>query len=75
MDASKDHPQTVKKKLKSKVKVTIEMTNDGYSAYADDINVVTTAISIVELYANLIEAINLYYEDEGKYVDSSNLKL
>ena len=53
----------------------IEKTNTGFSAYAEELNVFTTGISIPELNENLIEALNLYYEDEGFDVGPENLKL
>ncbi|MGB5404556.1 MAG: helix-turn-helix transcriptional regulator [Robiginitalea sp.] len=63
------------KKLKRKIDITVEKTKSGYSAYADDLNVFTTAINIPSLYKNLVEALNLYYEDRGYEVSTDNLKL
>jgi len=63
------------KKLKKKINVTIEKTKSGFSAYSDENNVFTTAKTIPELYNNLIEALNLYYEDSGYSISSGNLKL
>jgi hypothetical protein len=63
------------KKLKKKVNITVEKTKTGFSAYTDDLAVFTTAKNIPALYQNLIEALNLSYEDKGCYVDSGNLKL
>ncbi len=63
------------KNLKKKIEVTVEKTDTGYSAFAEDINVFTTANDIPELYVNLIEALNLAYEDLGYVVSAENLKL
>lgn len=53
------------KNLKKKIEVTVEKTDTGYSAFTEDLNVFTTANDIPELYVNLIEALNLAYEDLG----------
>ena len=63
------------KNLKQKIDVTVEKTNTGYSAYTDDMNVFTTGKDIPELYSNLIEALNLAYEESGYVVTAENLKL
>ena len=63
------------KKLKKKIKITIEKTKTGYSAYADDLAVFTTAKDIPSLHKNLIEALNLSYEEKGYFVEADNLKL
>ena len=63
------------KKLKKKIKVTIEKTNSGYSAYANKLSVYSTAENIDQLSYNLVEALNLYYEDSGTYVDHDNIVL
>lgn len=63
------------KKLKKKIDITVEKTKSGYSAYADDLNVYTTAKNIPSLYKNLLEALNLFYEDRGYEVSTDNLKL
>jgi hypothetical protein len=63
------------KKLKEKIAVTVEKTETGYSAYADDVNVFTTANEIPELYTNLVEALNLAFEDSGQVVSEDNIQL
>lgn len=63
------------KKLSKKITVTLEKTNTGYSAYADDPGVFSTAKNIDSLTGNLIEALNYYYEDLGYYVKHDNLTL
>lgn len=63
------------RKLKKKIGITVEKTGSGYSAFADNLPVFTTAENISVLHKNLIEALNLYYEEKGYSVDESNLKL
>ena len=63
------------KKLKKKIDITVEVTSTGYSAYTEDMSVFSTAKDIPELYANLIEALNLAYEEIGYEITSENLKL
>ena len=55
--------------------ITIEKTNTGYSAYANDLPVFTTAQTIPVLYENLIEAFNLHYQDSNFFVTNDNLRL
>jgi hypothetical protein len=63
------------KKLTKKISVTVEKTKTGYSAFAEDLAVFSTAKDINSLYKNLIEALNLYYGESGYFVDQSNIKL
>lgn len=63
------------KKLKKKIEIKIGKTKTVYSAYANDIDVFTTASNIPDLNENLIEALNLSYECKGYSVSVENLKL
>ena len=63
------------RKLKKRIDITVEKTDTGYSAFAEDMHVFTTGRDIPELYANLIEAMNLAYEDQGYEIAADNLKL
>jgi DNA-binding transcriptional regulator YdaS (Cro superfamily) len=63
------------KKLKKKINITVEKTDTGYSAFNEDLTVFTTGSDIPDLHANLIEALNLAYEDTGYEVTAENLKL
>lgn len=49
---------------KKKIVVIIEKSNTGFSAYADEFSVYTTAASINKLLDNVQEAFSLYLEDE-----------
>jgi len=63
------------KKLNKKIKIILEKTNTGFSAYAKDeqIPVGTTGKTIPELQVNILEALNFFYEDEGVAVDRSDI--
>ena len=63
------------KKSKRKVAITVEKTSTGYSAYADHEDVFSTGKDIPELYANLVEALNLAYEEDAVEITRDNLKL
>ena len=63
------------KNLKKKIDITVEKTDTGYSAYTVNGSVFTTGKDIPELYENLIEALNLAYEELGYEVTAENLKL
>jgi len=63
------------KNLKKKIDITVEKTDTGYSAYTVNGSVFTTGKDIPELYENLIEAINLAYEELGYKITAENLKL
>ena len=63
------------KKSKKKIIVKVEKTKTGYSAYALEYNVYSTAKTFNELYVNLLEALNFYFEDELIVVAADNLLL
>lgn len=44
-----------------KVKVIVEKTSTGYSAYADKLPVYTTGEDVKDLLNNILEGINFYY--------------
>ena len=54
--------------MKKKIKIIIERTSDGFSAYADRVSlpVGTIGDSIEEIRKNMIEAINLHNNYTGK---------
>lgn len=55
------------------IKVIIEKTKTGYSAYADKYRVFTVGGSLKKLRANMLEALNLYFEKDCKTVSENNL--
>lgn len=60
---------------KKRINVKVEKTDTGFSAYATDYPVFTTGKAIFDLIENLVEALNLYFEDDGLFIDAKNLKL
>ena len=61
---------------RKKIEITVEKTDTGFSAYANDLSVFSTGKDIPELYVHLVEAINLLLEEDGTEVISlSDLKL
>lgn len=58
-----------------KIDVVVEKTSNGYAAYASELNVFTTAEDVPGLYSNLNDALNLYYEDEGRIITGRDINL
>jgi predicted RNase H-like HicB family nuclease len=59
-----------------KIEIIVEKTNTGYSAYAEKIPVYTVGNTLEELKANILEALNLYFEDNrGPVVTESAIKI
>lgn len=63
------------RKSTKKIYLTVEKTDTGFSAFAEDLPIYTTGKSIPELLNNAIEAANLCFEDEKRVISSSDLKL
>lgn len=62
-------------KIRKKVSVKVEKTKTGFSAFAVDYPVFTTGKTMAELSKNIVEALNLYFEDDGIEVDEKEVKL
>ena len=58
-----------------KIEMIIERTKTGYSAYAEKYPVYTVGGSLDELKANILEALNLHFEAQGKTVTEQDLKI
>lgn len=60
----------------TKIKVKVEKTTTGFSAYADKYPAFTTGRTVEELIANMVESLNLYFEAEGKgkIIDQNDLR-
>ena len=52
---------------KKKIKVTVEKTETGFSAFCNDYPVFTIGRTVPELVDNALEAVNFYFEVEGYY--------
>ena len=64
----------IMKASKKKIKIIVEMTDTGFSAFAEDYPVFTTGRTVSELTDNALEAANLYFEEEGIALNHDNLK-
>lgn len=47
----------------AKTKVKVEKTTTGFSAYAERYSAFTTGRTVAELVANMVESLNLYFEE------------
>jgi predicted RNase H-like HicB family nuclease len=58
-----------------KIEMIIERTKTGYSAYSTKFPVFTVGKSLDELKANILEAVNLYLDEEKMIVLEDDLKV
>ena len=63
--------------LKKRIKVIVEKTKTGFSAYPLDeqIAVGTTGKTISELQENILEVLNFYFEDQGYTIRKENIAI
>ncbi len=62
------------KATKKKIKMIVEKTDTGFSAYSQEQSIYTTGRTISELIENAYEAANMYFEDEKVQITHENLK-
>ncbi len=62
------------KKLNHKVRIIVEKTNTGFSAFCKDYPVFTTGDTVQELMYNANEAVNFYFEDFNIETTMEDLK-
>lgn len=62
------------KTTKKKIKMIVEKTETGFSAFAEEYPIFTTGRTITELIDNAYEAANLCFEDEKIQISHENLK-
>lgn len=62
------------KKLKKKIKIIVEKTDTGFSAFSVDYSIFTTGKTIPELVNNSYEASNLYFEEKNIEITHENLQ-
>lgn len=62
------------KVLRKKIKIIVERTNTGFSAYAEELPIFSTGKSISQLRENMLEACNLFLNEQETYVTIENLK-
>jgi predicted RNase H-like HicB family nuclease len=58
---------------KRKIVAIVEKTNTGFSAFAVDYPAFTTGKTISELSKNIVEALNLYFEDEEIHITQKSI--
>ena len=58
---------------KRKIVAVVEKTNTGFSAFAVDYPAFTIGKTISELSRNIVEALNLYFEDDEIHITSRNI--
>ena len=61
------------KKLEKKIKIIVEKTDTGFSAYSEEFPIYTTGRTVPELINNAYNATQLYFESKYQ-VDHENLK-
>ena len=62
------------KTTNKKIKMIVEKTDTGFSAFSENYPIYTTGRTIPELINNAIEAANLRFEDDGILITQENLK-
>ncbi len=62
------------KATKKKIKMIVEKTDTGFSAYSQEQSIYTTGRTISELIENAYEAANMYFEEEKVQITHENLK-
>ena len=62
------------KTTKKKIKMVVEKTETGFSAFSEEYPVYTTGRTITELIDNAFEATNLYFEEQNIQITHENLK-
>jgi predicted RNase H-like HicB family nuclease len=58
-----------------KIEMIVEKTKTGYSAYAQKYPVYTVGNSLEELKGNMLQSLNLHFEEQRKTVIESDLKI
>jgi len=59
----------------NKIEMIVECTPTGYSSYAAKYPVATTGKDLHHLKGNILEALNLYFEEDGKKILEENIKI
>jgi len=62
------------KTTNKKIKMIVEKTDTGFSAFSKDYPIYTTGRTIPELIDNALEAANLFFEEENIRIMQENLK-
>ncbi len=62
------------KTTNKKIKMMVEKTDTGFSAFSEIYPIYTTGRTVPELINNALEAANLYFEEEKIVIAQENLK-
>ena len=62
------------KTTNKKIKMIVEKTDTGFSAFSEDYPIYSTGRTIPELIDNALEAANLFFEEDGIRIEQENLK-
>ena len=62
------------KTTNKKIKMIVEKTDTGFSAFSKDYPIYTTGRTILELIDNALEAANLLFEEDDIRIEQENLK-
>ena len=62
------------KTTNKKIKMMVEKTDTGFSAFSENYPIFTTGKNIPELINNALEAANLCFEEEGIEIAQENIK-
>jgi len=62
------------KKTSTRIRLNVEKTNTGFSAYCEKYPVFTTGKSFMELQYHAVEAINLFLSDQDTYITKENVE-
>ena len=60
---------------KNKIKVIVEKTDTGFSAFAEEYAVYSTGKTMTELNKNIHEALNVYFEDTNEKITEKEIQL
>ena len=59
----------------NKIEMIVECTATGYSSYAVKYPVATTGKDLHHLKENILEALNLYFEDDKRIILDEDIKI
>jgi len=62
------------RKTNRKIKMIVEKTDTGFSAFSEDYPIYTTGRTIPELMDHALEAVNLWFEEDNMGITQENLK-
>ncbi|SMD38967.1 hypothetical protein SAMN04488029_3970 [Reichenbachiella faecimaris] len=61
--------------MKKKFTANVEKTDTGFSAYVDGLNVFSTGSTMTELAMNLVEALELNFDDSKDVINENDIDL